>query len=162
MGQHMSYECCQTVSRHCQTVTQRNNENDRHTIQSAPCADGTTAGGASRRKPSQQQFSTGSSAKSQRFGGRLVVQPHAHRCETRGATTGSKSSSMKQVCKKRPTIVLHTRRVVAIFGRAKLMRERDGRFQLEGGSHHDEAAAIEWASMFMPEAVLGQPRQTSR
>ena len=57
---------------------------------------------------------------------------------------------MKQGCKKRRRIMLHTRRVVAMFGRAKLMRDQD------------EAAAIEWASMFMPEAVLARPRQTTR
>ena len=69
---------------------------------------------------------------------------------------------MKQGCKNRRRIMLHTRRVVAMFGRAKLMHDQDGRYRLEGGSHHDEAAAIEWASMFMPEAVLARPRQTTR
>jgi len=64
---------------------------------------------------------------------------------------------MKQGYKKRPRIMLHTRRVVAMFGRAKLMRDHNGRYQLEGGSYHDEASAIEWASMFMPEAVLASP-----
>ena len=69
---------------------------------------------------------------------------------------------MSCIRKKRPRIFLNTRRVVALFGRAKLMREWDGRFRLEGGSHHDEAAAVEWASMFLPEAVVVRPRQMAR
>ncbi len=66
---------------------------------------------------------------------------------------------MNQSRKKRPRIFLNTRRVVALFGKAKLVRERDGRFRLEGGSYHDEATAIEWASMFLPEVVLERPRE---
>ena len=66
---------------------------------------------------------------------------------------------MNQSRTKRPRIFLNTRRVVALFGKAKLVRERDGRFRLEGGSYHDEATAIEWASMFLPEAVLDRPRE---
>ena len=66
---------------------------------------------------------------------------------------------MNQSRKKRPIIFLNTRRVVALFGKAKLVRERDGRFRLDGGSYHDEATAIEWASMFLPEAVLDRPRE---
>ena len=66
---------------------------------------------------------------------------------------------MNQSRKKRPRIFLNTRRVVALFGKAKLVRERDGRFRLEGGSYHDEATAIEWASMFIPEVVLERPRE---
>ena len=63
---------------------------------------------------------------------------------------------MKSTCRKRPRIMLHTRRVVALFGQARLMREADGRFQLEGGNRHDRLAAIEWSSLFLPEAVLAQ------
>ena len=66
---------------------------------------------------------------------------------------------MNQSRKKRPRIFFNTRRVVALFGKAKLVREWDGRFRLEGGSYHDEATAIEWASMFLPEAVLDRPRE---
>ena len=66
---------------------------------------------------------------------------------------------MNQSRKKRPRIFLNTRRVVALFGKAKLVREWDGRFRLEGGSYHDEATAIEWASMFLPEAVLERHRE---
>ena len=64
--------------------------------------------------------------------------------------------------KKRPRIFFNTRRVVALFGRAKLMREWDGRFLLEGGNNHDEAAAVEWASLFLPEAVLAKTKKPRR
>jgi hypothetical protein len=63
---------------------------------------------------------------------------------------------MKPACRKRPRIMLHTRRVVALFGQARLMREADGRYQLEGGNRHDRLAAIEWTSMFLPEAVVAR------
>jgi len=69
---------------------------------------------------------------------------------------------MNQSRKKRPRIFLNTRRVVALFGKSKLVREWDGRFRLEGGSYHDEATAIEWASMFLPEAVLSKTKKTTR
>ncbi len=68
---------------------------------------------------------------------------------------------MNQRIKKRPRIFFNTRRVVALFGHAKLMREGDGQFWLEGGSHHDEAAAIEWASMFLPEAIVARRGDTT-
>ena len=69
---------------------------------------------------------------------------------------------MKPACRKRPVIMLHTRRVVALFGQARLMREPDGRFQLEGGNRHDRLAAVEWPSMFLPEAVVSKRGQSNR
>ena len=69
---------------------------------------------------------------------------------------------MKLACRKRPRIMLHTRRVVALFGQARLMREANGQFQLEGGNRHDRLAAIEWSSLFLPEAVLAQRGRMSR
>ncbi len=63
---------------------------------------------------------------------------------------------MKPSCRKRLRIMLHTHRVVALFGQARLMREADGRFALEGGNRHDRLAAIEWTSMFLPEAVVAR------
>ena len=63
---------------------------------------------------------------------------------------------MKPSCRKRLRIMLHTRRVVALFGQARLMREADGRFALEGGNRHDRLAVIEWTSMFLPEAVVAR------
>ena len=63
---------------------------------------------------------------------------------------------MKSTSRNRPRIMLHTRRVVALFGQARLMREANGQFQLEGGNRHDRLAAIEWSSLFLPEAVLAQ------
>ena len=67
---------------------------------------------------------------------------------------------MKLSFQKRPRIILRTRRVVAYFGRARLMRESDGSFALEGGNRHDRIAAIEWTSMFLPEAVVAQRKAT--
>ena len=69
---------------------------------------------------------------------------------------------MKSACRKRPVIMLHTYRVVALFGQARLIRKADGRFQLEGGNRHDRLAAIEWISMFLPEAVVSQRGQSTR
>ena len=69
---------------------------------------------------------------------------------------------MKPACRKRPVIMLHTRRVVALFGQARLMREPDGRFQLEGGNRHDRLAAVEWTLMFLPEAVVSKRGQSNR
>ena len=63
---------------------------------------------------------------------------------------------MKATSRKRPRIILHTRRGVALFGQARLMREANGQSQLEGGNRHDRLAAIEWSSLFLPEAVLAQ------
>jgi hypothetical protein len=43
--------------------------------------------------------------------------------------------------------------LVASFGEAKLIRQSDGRFELQGGSAEDHTAAQEWISLFMHEAV---------
>jgi len=45
--------------------------------------------------------------------------------------------------------------VVARFGEATLIRQRDGKWQLKGGSHDDRLSACEWISLFMHEAVVG-------
>ena len=66
--------------------------------------------------------------------GRLVVRPHAHGAGLDRVTAGGEERGEAGM-QKRPRIMLDTRRVVAMFGRAKLMREQDGRYQLEGGSH---------------------------
>jgi hypothetical protein len=42
--------------------------------------------------------------------------------------------------------------VIAQFGEAVLVR-MDGRIVLRGGSMADRTEALEWLSMFMPEAV---------
>ena len=65
---------------------------------------------------------------------------------------------MKSTCRKRPRIMLHTRRVVALFGQARLMREADGRFQLEGGNRHDRLAAIEWSFPVSTRGGVGAKR----
>ena len=45
-------------------------------------------------------------------------------------------------------------KIVASFGAAKLIRHRDGRWELHGGSPGDHAAAREWCSLFQHEANL--------
>jgi hypothetical protein len=45
--------------------------------------------------------------------------------------------------------------LVATFGRGRLVRIPDGRYELRGGSTIDLWEAREWASLFMPEAVVG-------
>ncbi len=45
-------------------------------------------------------------------------------------------------------------KVIARFGNAALIRQRDGRWQLKGGSHEDRLSACEWISLFMHEAVV--------
>ena len=47
--------------------------------------------------------------------------------------------------------------VVAHFGRAKLVKRLDCKFELRGGSPEDHLAAREWISLFMHEAVLTTP-----
>ena len=58
-----------------------------------------------------------------------------------------------------PTIIyrrcsLPTPKVIGKFGRAMLVRCPDGQLQLRGGCHADYLAAMEWISLFLPEAVL--------
>lgn len=52
-------------------------------------------------------------------------------------------------------------RTVALFGRARLVRNRQGRYELQGGSRADHSEAKEWISLFMHEAVpMVQSTQT--
>ena len=44
--------------------------------------------------------------------------------------------------------------IVASFGAANLIRHRDGRWELRGGSPSDHAAAHEWCSLFQHEATF--------
>jgi len=44
--------------------------------------------------------------------------------------------------------------VIAYFGDAKLVRRLDCKFELRGASDEERAAAREWISMFMQEAVV--------
>jgi hypothetical protein len=46
------------------------------------------------------------------------------------------------------------RKVVACFGRAKLVRTPDCGYELHGGSDDDHAEAREWVSLFFHEAVI--------
>jgi hypothetical protein len=43
---------------------------------------------------------------------------------------------------------------LARFGEARLVRQLSGRIELLGGSPGDRAAAREWCSLFMHEAVI--------
>ena len=45
-------------------------------------------------------------------------------------------------------------KLVASFGAARLIRHRDGRWDLSGGSPTDHAAAREWCSLFQHEATF--------
>jgi len=45
-------------------------------------------------------------------------------------------------------------KLVASFGAARLIRHRDGRWELSGGSSADHAAAREWCSLFRHEATF--------
>ncbi len=50
--------------------------------------------------------------------------------------------------------------VIARFGEAALIRERDGKWQLRGGSRDDQLTAKEWISLFMHEVVVQINRTT--
>ncbi len=43
---------------------------------------------------------------------------------------------------------------VAQFGRARLVKTLDCKFELRGGSKEDRLAAREWVSLFLHEAVV--------
>ncbi len=45
------------------------------------------------------------------------------------------------------------RSVVAWFGSARLVRDRKGVVELEGGSPSDRQVALEWISLFLHEAA---------
>lgn len=44
-------------------------------------------------------------------------------------------------------------RVIAIFGRARLVKTPDGHYELRGGTPEDRSGATEWISLFLHEAV---------
>jgi len=45
-------------------------------------------------------------------------------------------------------------KVIVSFGSAHLLRRRDGRFELRGGSRAERQAAREWVSYFQHEAAV--------
>ncbi len=47
-----------------------------------------------------------------------------------------------------------SRKIIAIFGAARLVRKLDGHHELIGGTPADHAAAIEWCSLFAHEVVF--------
>ena len=44
--------------------------------------------------------------------------------------------------------------VIAQFGKAALIKQPNGSWQLQGGSAEDRLSAREWTSLFLHEAVL--------
>lgn len=45
------------------------------------------------------------------------------------------------------------RNIIAWFGTARLLRDRQGIVELEGGSPSDRQVALEWVSLFLHEAA---------
>jgi hypothetical protein len=43
--------------------------------------------------------------------------------------------------------------VIATFGQVQLIRTRDGKCQLKGGTKADRPKARKWVAMFVPEAL---------
>ncbi len=43
---------------------------------------------------------------------------------------------------------------IACWGRAELVRNLDGRYELRGGTPEERQAAREWMSLFLHEAVI--------
>jgi hypothetical protein len=53
-----------------------------------------------------------------------------------------------------------SRKVIAIFGTARLVKKADGGHELIGGTRVDHAAALEWCSLFHHELVFTfEPRR---
>ena len=48
--------------------------------------------------------------------------------------------------------------LIAVFGEARLLRTA-GRLELRGGSMSDRTEALEWLSIFMPDAVATVKRR---
>lgn len=44
-------------------------------------------------------------------------------------------------------------KLIACFGKARLIEEADGSYTLRGGSANDQVMANEWISLFLHEAV---------
>ena len=55
--------------------------------------------------------------------------------------------------------ILSEGEVIAYFGKARLVKRLDCKFELRGGSPEDLSAAKEWISLFMHEAVLVVPSE---
>jgi hypothetical protein len=45
-------------------------------------------------------------------------------------------------------------KTIAIFGRARLVKTPNGKYQLQGGSRNDRIEAREWVSLFMHEVFI--------
>ena len=51
----------------------------------------------------------------------------------------------------------HEGEVIACFGDARLIKTREGNWELKGGSQDDHQEATEWISLFMHEVVVNIP-----
>ena len=52
--------------------------------------------------------------------------------------------------------------LLATFGRGRLVQTAGGRYELRGGTLSDLLEAREWASLFMPEAIVRPPTDKPR
>ena len=52
--------------------------------------------------------------------------------------------------------------LIARFGGASLIKQPDGRYELQGGSAVDHTEAKEWISLFMQDAAPVFPREVMR
>jgi hypothetical protein len=58
--------------------------------------------------------------------------------------------------------IIHTGRIIQLFGEAKLVQHANGQYELVGGTRADLTAAKEWISMFGHEIVLNKSTNTRR
>ena len=61
------------------------------------------------------------------------------------------ASGMKMNC------IIKPARILLRFGRARLIRGEDGKYELVGGSEGDYTEAKEWVSLFAHEIVFSRP-----
>ena len=52
--------------------------------------------------------------------------------------------------------------LVATFGKGRLVQTAGGRYELRGGTLIDLLEAREWASLFIPEAIVRPPAEKPR
>jgi len=43
---------------------------------------------------------------------------------------------------------------IAVFGKARLVRTRQGKYELQGGTREDRIEAREWISLFMHQVLV--------
>lgn len=70
---------------------------------------------------------------------------------------GARHNARMMLLFKRPGV--GREKLIACFGKARLIEEADGSYTLRGGTANDQVMANEWISLFLHEAV---PRCESR